>query len=247
VDKPLALGLADCDAIERSTRGAGVMCMPAHHYRFQPAIRAARTAVASGSIGLPWAVQGEFIIAGGTAAWPLGELANFALYPVDAVRAITALEVRFVYATRGSFFSVDGNGAADGGRPNDTEDFAVLALTLDHGVIATTSVGRAPTVGHPSAYGGERRLRIMGSHGTLVVDAAKPALTVHGGGRTDNRYYGADSLRGLLDHFVACVRGTQQPELGPRDARAALEVTRAARIAADENRVVGLPLATDDA
>lgn len=238
VDKPLALTLADCDAIERSTREAAVICMPAHHYRFHPALRAARTAVAEGTIGLPWGLQGEFIVAAGSAVWPLGELANFGLYPVDAIRAITALEVRTVYATRGTFFH-DGEGAA-------REDLAVLALTLEHGVIATTTVGRGPTAGRVTGSAGDRRLRIMGSHGTLVVDASKPALTVSHAGRAEQRYYGADSLPGLLDHLVACVRGDSPPEVGPKDARAALEVVLAARVASDEDRVVELPLARSD-
>jgi predicted dehydrogenase len=230
VDKPLALSLDACDAVERAFAStAGLVCMPAYHYRFNAAVRSARAAVAGGSIGLPWAIHAEFIIAGGTAAWPLGELANFGLYPVDAFRAILGLEVRSVYATVGTHFYA-----------GDADDLSVLALNLEHGVIATTSVGRAPTTGHPNGYGGDRRLRIMGSHGTLVLDAARPALAVHGGGRTQQRSYGAESLRALVDHFVGAVRGLQSPELGPRDARAALEVTLAARLAAAENRVIEL-------
>ena len=88
VDKPLAPTLAECDAIGASF--AGTVCMPAYHYRFNPAIRSARAAVAGGTIGLPWAIHSEFVIATGTAAWPLGELLNFGLYPVDAIRAILA-------------------------------------------------------------------------------------------------------------------------------------------------------------
>ncbi|MCA1648145.1 MAG: Gfo/Idh/MocA family oxidoreductase [Chloroflexi bacterium] len=231
VDKPLALRLEQCEAIERAFAGAAnLVCLPAYHYRFNAAVRSARAAVAAGSIGLPWAIHAEFVIAGGTVAWPLGELANFGLYPVDAIRAILGLEVRSVYATIGAHFYA-----------GDADDLSVLALNLEHGVIATTSVGRAPTTGHPNGYGGDRRLRIMGSHGTLVLDAARPALAVHGGGRTQQRSYGGESLRALVDHFVGAVRGLEAPELGPRDARAALEVTLAARLAAAENRLVELP------
>jgi predicted dehydrogenase len=205
--------------------------MPAYHYRFNPALRSARAAVAAGSIGLPWAAHSEFVLAGGTSAWPLGELANFGLYPIDALRAILGLEVESVYATVGSFFYDD-----------QADDFSVLALNFEHGVVATTSVGRAPTRDHPYGYGGDRRLRLMGSHGTLVLDAGKPSLKVYSGQPTTERYYGAESLRGLVDHFVASVRGRQTAELGPRDARAALEITLAARISAADRRVVDLPL-----
>jgi predicted dehydrogenase len=231
VDKPLALRLDDCDAIERTFTRHGVVCVPAYHYRFDPSIRSARAAVAGGSVGLPWAVQAEFIIAAGTAAWPLGELLNFGLYSVDAIRAILGLEVESVYATLGSFFYGDGNGP---------DDLSVLALNFEHGVIATTSVGRAPTQGHPNGYGGDRRVRIMGSHGTVVVDAAQQSLGVYGGGQAELRGYGDGSLRLLIDHLIDCVRSGQTPELGPRDARAALQVILAARTAAAEQRVVAL-------
>jgi predicted dehydrogenase len=234
VDKPLALTLMDCEAIEKVAKAAGVVCMPAHHYRFHPAVRSARAAVAGGTVGLPWAVHSECLIAGGTSAWPLGELANFSLYPVDAMRAILGLEVRSVYASVGSFFYGDG-----------VDDLAVLALDFEHGIVATTSVGRTPTNGHPNGYGGDRRIRIMGSHGTVMVDAAKPGLSIYGGtGSTRHEYYGADSLRALVDHFYAAVTKTQAAELGPADARAALEVALAARMAARDQRVVSLPISS---
>jgi myo-inositol 2-dehydrogenase / D-chiro-inositol 1-dehydrogenase len=227
VDKPLALTLEECDAIAGAFTSA--FCMPAYHYRFHPAMRSARAAVAGGSIGLPWAAHAEFVIAAGTAAWPLGELLNFGLYSIDALRAVLGLDVCSVYASVGSFFYGDG-----------ADDFSVLALNMQHGVLATTSVGRAPTTGHPNGYGGDRRLRVMGSHGSIVIDAGAPSLQVYGGERNEQRYYGRESLRGLVDHFIGVVRGEQSPELGVRDARAALEVVLAARISARDNRVVRL-------
>jgi predicted dehydrogenase len=229
VDKPLALRPDECDAIEAAFARHGVVCVPAHHYRFHPSIRSARAAVMGGSVGLPWAVQAEFVIAAGTGAWPLGELLNFGLYSVDAIRAILGLDVESVYATLGSFFY--------GGGP---DDFGVLALNFQHGVVATTSVGRAPTASHPNDYGGDRRVRIMGSHGTVVVDAAQQSLNVYGSDRAERRGYGDESLRLLIDHLVACIRTGQSPEVGPRDARAALQVILAARTAAAEQRVVKL-------
>ena len=233
MDKPLALSVDECDAIEGAFTRSGGLCVPAHHYRFHPAIRAARAAVAGGSVGLPWAVQAEFMIAAGTAAWPLGELLNFGLYSVDAIRAILGLEVESVYATVGSFFYGDGDG-------NGPDDLSVLAMNFEHGVVATTSVGRAPTQGHPNGYGGDRRVRIMGSHGTVVVDAAQQSLGVYGAGQAELRGYGDASLRLLVDHLIDCVRSGQTPELGARDARAALQVILAARTAAAEQRVVAL-------
>ena len=65
-----------------------------------------------------------------------------------------------------------------------------------------------------------------------------PSLAVYGNGRAEQRFYGVESIRALVDHFVAAVRGDVVPELGPRDARAALEVILAARQSAANNRLV---------
>jgi predicted dehydrogenase len=229
VDKPLAADVAGCERIAASFAAAETICMPAYHYRFHPAIRAARAAVIGGTVGLPWAAHAEFLIAMGTAAWPLGELLNFGLYPVDALRAVLGVEVHSVYATVNSVFY---DGPAD--------DLSVLALNFAHGIVATTSIGRAPTTGHPNGYGGDRRLRVMGSHGNVIVDAAAPALSIAADGRAEQRYFGRESLRALIDHFVAAVRGDVSPELGPRDAQAALQIIVAARQSATTNRVVEL-------
>jgi predicted dehydrogenase len=230
VDKPLADDPASCARIARLVADAGTVCMPAYHYRFHPAIRAARAAVIGGQVGLPWAAHAEFIIASGTAAWPLGELLNFGLYPVDALRAVLGVEVQSVYATVQSAFY--------GG---DADDLSILALNFAHGIVATTSIGRAPTVGHPNGYDGDRRLRVMGSHGNVMVDAATPGLLIAADGRAEQRSFGRASLRALVDHFVAAVRGEVLPELGPRDAAAALQVIVAARASAAANRVVEIP------
>ena len=123
-----------------------------------------------------------------------------------------------MYATSGAFFY---DGAAD--------DLSVLALNLEHGVVATTSVGRAPTTGHPHGYGGDRRVRVMGSHGTIVVDAGAPSLAVYGNGRAEQRYYGARVDRAPWSITSSPRRAATGARIGPRDARAALEVILAAR------------------
>jgi predicted dehydrogenase len=238
IDKPMALTLEDCDAIATTTTNAGVVCMPAHHQRYQASVRDARAAVAGGRIGLSWAVHADFIVTSRAAAasldeltaWPLGELLNFAVYPIDCIRAMTGLEIRSVYATRGGFFY---------GNEGD-EDFGVLALTLEHDVLATVSIGRAPVSGHLNGGLGEHRYRVMGSHGLLLVDAGKPAITVHGGGRSRRLPFGSDSVAVMLDELAAAIRTGRPADIGPSDAQAALAVTLAARQAADDDRVMQL-------
>ena len=47
-DKPLTLTAEETETVALAAAEAGTVCMPAHHQRFGPAIRSARTAVAAG-------------------------------------------------------------------------------------------------------------------------------------------------------------------------------------------------------
>ncbi|PZF85860.1 hypothetical protein [Jiangella anatolica] len=98
----------------------GTVCLPDYHVRFQPAVRAARAAVAAGRVGLPWNVQGD-LISSDTAAKP----ASLAVHAIDTVRALTGLPVRTV-------------------RRTDAGSVLLLLLTHDHGVTSTLAVGHAP-------------------------------------------------------------------------------------------------------
>ena len=178
--------------------------MPAYHYRFHPAIRSARAAVTGGSVGLPWAVHAEFVIAAGTAAWPLGELLNFGLYAVDAMRAVLALEVRSVYATVGTFF-YDGDGRRSVGagaeygarrRGDDVRRARADARAIPTATAATDACASWARTA-PSSWTRPRRRSAC-----TATDAPSSATTAR------------ESLRALVDHFIAVVRGEQRPSLG---------------------------------
>lgn len=238
MDKPMALSLGEVDEIARHAGEAGIVCMPAHHLRYRHTVQQAAAALAAGEIGEPVAVQGDFIVtAGATIAtadrpsvWPLGELMNFVVYPIDSIRALTGREPVDVYATRGGFFF--------GG--TDDEDFGVLSVGFEGGMVATVSVGRAPVAGHLDGL--THRYRIVGTEGVLDVDANNPGALVHGGGRSRRVPYVTEpnSVTVLLDRFVEAVRGEGTRTVGPDDARASLAVTLAARRSADTGRIVTL-------
>ena len=238
IDKPMALTLQEVEAISELVSAAGVLCVPAHHLRYKDPIRRATEALAQGTIGTLESVHADFIVTSGATraaaenpeVWPLGELMNFVVYPVDSIRAMTGLEVVRVHATRGGFFY----GGAD------DEDFGVLSLTLEGGVIATVTVGRAPVAGHLDGL--THRYRIVGSGGDLLVDANNPAAIVHGGGRSRRIPFvtQADSVTVLLDHVADAIAGDGPVPVGPGDARESLAVTLAARRAADTGAVVYL-------
>ncbi|MFG1853928.1 Gfo/Idh/MocA family protein [Actinomadura geliboluensis] len=209
-DKPLALDAAGVEAIAAVAAETGLVCMPAHHHRFGAAVQAARGALASGRVGLPWNVQADFLVDGGDPC-PDGELVNFGLYPVDVVRALTGQAVRRVHAVPGR----------ERGR------FTVLLLDHEHGMTSTITVGRLRgTVDAPGMA--LHRYRISGSGGVMDVDAAKPGASVRTVTGSRTAWHGPGTVDRMLTALHTAVVTGRPPEAGPADALAALRVTDAA-------------------
>ncbi|MGW3773548.1 Gfo/Idh/MocA family protein [Actinomadura verrucosospora] len=209
-DKPLALDVAGVEVIAAVAAETGLVCMPAHHHRFGAAVQAAGRALASGRVGLPWNVQADFLVDGGDPC-PDGELANFGLYPVDVVRALTGQAVRRVHA-----LPAGGRGA-----------ITVLLLDHEHGLTSTITVGRLR--GTADAPGmALHRYRVSGSGGVMDVDAARPGASLRT--VTGNRaaWHGPGTVGRMLTALHTAVVTGRPPEAGPADALAALRVTRAA-------------------
>lgn len=183
-DKPLAGTISDVTAILDAA--ADRVLLPAHHHRYNAALRSARTAVAAGRVGLPWNVQVDFLVAGGTPV-PAGELLNFAVYPVDAVRALLGLDAVRVHALSGSRWHAG------------IEDFATLLIDYRNGVTATIALGRTREM-QDAAPGSliRHRYRISGSHGTLAVDATKPGISIRTTTRNTTSWVGANTVSGLV-------------------------------------------------
>lgn len=227
VDKPLAGSAADVRAIDEAFRQAGKLCLPAHHLRYHPTIQSTSAAIAGGRIGLPWNVQGDFLVAGGDPC-PAGELVNFALYPIDILRAMTGLAVHKVWATGGTFW-----------HENAADDLAVICLDLDHDVTATLTVGRTSTP-DPTGFA-QHRYRISGSHGVMLVDAAKPALTVRTEAGRSSRWLGQSTVTRLLDDLQLAIETGSRPAVGLADALAAQQIVEAAQ----ESIAKGVPIQLD--
>lgn len=229
-DKPLALTAAECREIAAVAAQTGRVCLPAHHQRFHPMIGSARAAFAAGRIGLPWNVQADFLVAGGTPSGA-GELANLGIYPLDVVVALTGQRVRQVYA-RTSRHWHDGPG----------DDLALLHLTHDHGITSTVSVGRVRALADTRPAGlAVHRYRVSGSHGILDVDANRPAVAVRRAEGTSSTWHGAGTVDRLLDELHAAVAGARPSSPAPADAVHVAEIIDAARASAASGAPAAIP------
>jgi predicted dehydrogenase len=236
-DKPFAATLAETVEIERLAGEHGVVVVPAHHIRLGGALRSTRAAVRAGRVGLPWNVQADFLVAGGDPA-PGGELANLALYPVDAVCSILGLDVTRVWAT-GGLGGPQGEASRAGLAIGDT----LVTLMLDHpnGVTSTVVCGRtAPVHGIAPAGLATHRYRISGSHGVLTVDATRPALRVRTAATQTTAWTGPGTVDALLGVLANGIR-TGRPEIGVADAVRVHRVIEAAQRSIDTGAPVTVP------
>jgi predicted dehydrogenase len=211
-DKPLAPTLDGVETIAAAADRAIVV--PALHVRLAGSLVAARAAVAAGRVGLPWNVQADFVVAGGSAA-PSGELLNLGGYPVDVLHAVLGLDAVQVYARAGRHWH-------DG-----VDDVVTLLIDYANGVTGTVLVGRTGPLDGVRAGGLARhRYRISGSHGVLDLDATRPALRVR---TTDGaRAPEPDTVAALVAATCRAVANGARPPVSIDDARHVHQIIDAA-------------------
>jgi predicted dehydrogenase len=220
-DKPVTPTLAEAEQVVAAARAADVGVVVAQHHRYHPMVVAGVGALRGGKVGLPWNIQVDFVVAGGNPC--ADELLNFGGYPIDAVDALTNLPVHRVHATSAG-------------------SLTVLALDHEHGLTSTIVVGRtAPRAGVPAGRLAHHRYRVSGSHGVLVLDAAKPAVTVTTADGLDRQWLPIDTLTGLLGDLHAVATGATPAESG----RAAALRTAAVLDAARRSLTDGVPVPTN--
>ncbi|MFJ6462307.1 Gfo/Idh/MocA family protein [Streptomyces sp. NPDC091387] len=254
VDKPAATDTRGAQRLwDAADRSRGLLS--AVHRLYSPQIARARRIVDSGAIGLPLAVDAEWLAAGGldgaTVERPElvcdpalsggGELMNFGWYPALAIRHLTGLEVEEVVA----FSSAAPRTPLFDG-PHGTygvEDAAVLSLRLGNGVVATATVARTPVGVGPAPV--SSTLRVLGSHGHVLADEDAPSVAVRGAdGVSVSRQIGGPAgltaLRLLFTEFCDDIRYGRTPLVTAADIHAAVAVVEAALSSARED---GVPVA----
>ncbi|HEY3717287.1 MAG TPA: Gfo/Idh/MocA family oxidoreductase [Jatrophihabitantaceae bacterium] len=208
-DKPLAATLDEVEAIANVLAAHPRVLVPALPHRLAGPVLSARAALAAGRVGLPWNVQADFLVAGGSLA-PTGELLNLAVHPVDVLHALLGLDARRVHVRRGNYWH-----AAPG-----AEDFVVLLIDYDNGVTGTIVTGRTGELDDvaPSSLI-RHRYRISGSHGVLDVDAGQPALSVRTASAASSPWVGPGPVATLVDATCRAVTSGAKPPVGLDDAR----------------------------
>lgn len=228
-EKPVALNVADSEAVLDYISAHGGVVQIGHQRRFDAGYLEARRALQAGELGWIHSLRAltcdvspppiEFLAASG------GLFRDCSVHDFDIIRWLTGHEITEVYA-KGS-----NNGDPAIGSVGDV-DTALAMVTLDDGSMATVSASRYNGAGH------DVRLELQGSRATISVglDAnsafrsaeqgvvfpeATPHLTFV------ERF--AQAYRKEMLAFVELIRGDRTNPCTPEDAVAASRVADAAQ------------------
>jgi predicted dehydrogenase len=249
IEKPIALSVADADAVVSEGRDRDLIVATISQRRFEPVLRALHAAVEAGALG-----RLSLIIAEGlyhrpqsyydSAAWrgtrdlDGGVLMNQAIHMVDLVRWIG-----------GPVAAVAGHVATLGHRM-EAEDTASVSLRFRSGALGEIVATTCATPEFPTelrVYGDQGHVRIVGEDvaewdvpGVPAPAAMADEAIVPGGGATRTWGTNAVGYQRQYDDFVEAVQTGRPPAVTGEDGRNAVEIIAAAYEADRDGRAVTL-------
>lgn len=249
--KPMAMTLAQADAMVEAVEAAGVSCVP-----FQGLMRlrggALKARIDAGEIGdiavmhqvSRWSIAEDWYRSG-TPGWfvdprqvPGGAFIDEGIYWIDMFRYLAGSEVVQVEAKMRNLVH----------RDLEVEDWGFAVLTFANGIIATLEAAwtiNAPRVTGPSPkHNSVVRLEVVGTRGEIVDqwfrDPGRAVLAAGAANWVFERQ--ADASFGPaspfpLDYLIGCLDRQEPPATTIRDARASLAVALAAYDSARRGQV----------
>ncbi len=250
VEKPIAPTVADARALAEAAEKAGVPLLIGHHRRHNPIVVAAREAVRSGLLGRLTTV---------TALWTLrkpddyydiawrrqpggGPVLTNLIHDIDVLRFVCG-EIDSVQAM-----------VSTAGRGLPINDTAVVSLRFTGGALGTITMSDAATApwawdlasGENPFFGqsSENCYLLAGSDASLAVPSMR--LWRYAGEigwdqqltETTLAVEPGDPYARQLSHFLAVIRGQEQPVIGGADAT----ITLAATLAVEEAAATARPI-----
>ena len=243
-EKPMALSLAQCDAMIGAAERAGVALQLGFMRRFDPEFQAAHERIVGGEIGRPMMIKSLTHGPGLPPpwAWDLtlsnGMVAEVNSHDWDCMRWLMGANPQRVYAE-----TLNAKGPARDVTHPDFYDNVLVTIRFDDGTLGSLS-GICPC-----DYGYDARVEIVGDKGIMQIGELKGQAVV----------VCTDRERGLstpiyrtwperfawgyireMAHFVDCIRGGKTPSVGGADGRWAVACVLASTQSFQETRPVML-------
>ncbi len=226
LEKPMALSLAECDAILSAVEANGVVLQLGFMRRFDPEFVAAAERIDGGEIGRPMLVKSLTHGPGLPPAWARdlktsnGNLAEVNSHDWDCVRWLMGSDPERVYVEVANF-----KGAARGVDTEHFYDTALVNIRFESGGLGTISSVC------PCDYGYDARVEIIGENGIMQIGELKGQAVVV----CTNRDQGlitpiyrtwpqrfAWAYIHEMEHFVDCILHGTTPKAGGVDGRMAV-------------------------
>ncbi|RDW21425.1 gfo/Idh/MocA family oxidoreductase [Oceanobacillus arenosus] len=220
-EKPLAHTIEDAKKIIDVCKEQNVILQTAFPVRFNTPVVKAKQIIESGQLGNIVAVKGtnRGTNPGGWFVDPAksggGAVIDHTVHVVDIIRWYTGAEVKEVYAEVGNLIS-----------DYDIDDCGLLTMEFDNNMFATLDCSWSRNENYPTW--GDVTLEIVGTSGTLTVDAFEQKVNVYNKDGARWNFWGDDMDKALVEDFITSVREGKTPSITGEDGLKALSVAIAA-------------------
>jgi predicted dehydrogenase len=231
LEKPMAITVEECEAINRAVADAGVKLQIGFMRRFDEGFMRAHELLVSGEMGRVMVIKSTGRGPGLPPPWIYdidkcnGILAEVNSHDIDSIRWFTGSEIKRVYAEGMNFKCHDARDEFP-----DFYDNAVVSLRFDDdtlGMIDGTC---------PCHYGYDARVEILCEKGVVFIGSAQQHGLTHITIEGQVRGRAVKGWRNLFEeayiaemaHFIECVLNDTEPRVSGEDGLRAVEVVRAA-------------------
>ncbi len=223
LEKPMALDLAECDAILEGTRRAGILLQLGFMRRFDPEFAAAAKRIEAGEIGRPMMIKSLTHGPGLPPAWARelktsnGMLAEVNSHDWDTTRWLMGSNYERVYTEVANF-----KGEANHVDTPNFYDNALVNIRFESGGLGMIS-GICPC-----GYGYDARVEIYGDKGIMQIGELQGQAVVVCTNRDQGlitpiyRTWPERFAWGYvyeMEHFVQCIHNEVAPRVGGEDGR----------------------------
>jgi len=235
LEKPMALNVADCDAILAAAETAGIKLMVGQVLRLMPPFIKIREIIASGELGDPWAILVTRLGGGGFGGWrAFRKVAGGILYEVHVH------ELDFMRSVCGDVAAVSAVMAHFANPQMEYEDAALVTLRFKSGALGSLHAGYMAVRG--GSYG-----KILCSDGAIEYNWGDGTIHYQ---KKEGEEQALDTKALEIEEGVAHeIRGFCEwvlsdvpPPFTGVDGRAAVEMAQAAYLSAEQGCEVPLPL-----
>ena len=236
-EKPMAVSVAECQAMIAASRAAGRKLMIGYRSRFEPYNKLAIELAHTAQVGPPRIITAEHGFNAQPDQWRLdrkmsggGSLMDIGIYSLNAARYLAGEEPIAVSA-------IESTDRSDP-RFKTVEDRIDFMLKFPSGIIANC------VSSYSSAHNG---YRVIGTQGYIDMEPATPyegqRMMIRKDGRTEARVLPAtpkSQFAGQLDHLSECVLADRQPIVAGEEGLADMRVIGAIYRSAREGRTIRL-------